>query len=236
MDTRIEWIGPKALISLIQEHRSEWVELHPEVWLLPALREGLINARARRARIERARVGREELIEDWVVDPNVWEFEADRTDLDLLMNRFTSTARHTGYASVILAGISFNKAEFLEFAEICVPDQSLRDDANAVPQNLKDKGGAPADAEKWANLAAVVGAIFANSDLVPGSGPPTRAKMQKQIEHYADLIGLPLGTRNTIKGAIDLVIKLAWADHDDDGRPLVAADGTPLNPVSNPSG
>ena len=90
-----------------------------------------------------------------------------------------------------------------------------------------DKGGAPTDAVKWSNLVAVVGAIFANADLVPGGGPPKRSTLRSMIDDYAARIGLPIASRNTIDPAIDLLIRIAWAEHDN-GRPLLGADGQSL--------
>ena len=103
--------------------------------------------------------------------------------------------------------------------------------AGEVSQPGRDKGGAPTDASKWANLVAVVAAIFANRDIVDGS-PPKKAALRNIIEGYAATVGLPIASRGTIDPAIEMIIKTAWADHKD-GQPLFGADGLPLSSDNN---
>lgn len=247
MEDEVEWIRPKAVQELILAYRKEW-RAHLESYLRPALYEGLITAKAKRVRVLRTRESREEVADDWRVDPKVWKPDSNSSAFDLTSDSFTTRAIGTGFRSVKLTGLSFNKAELLEFAEIDpgalgavsreggadVSDTEVwvGDENDGSGPALKNKGGAPTDATKWCNLVAVVGAIFANQDLVDGDTPLRRSQVRKIIEDYADKVGLPIGSKGTIDPAIDLLIKIAWRDHHE-GEPLFAADGRPLNSDSN---
>lgn len=141
-----------------------------------------------------------------------------------------------GNRRVKLRGIKCDATAFRAiFGEALVPPPAgghqCEVDHQAAPafngKPASDKGGAPTDAVKWSNLVAVVGAIFANADLVPGGGPPKRSTLRGMIDDYAARIGLPIASRNTIDPAIDLLIRIAWAEHDN-GRPLLGADGQSL--------
>lgn len=101
-----------------------------------------------------------------------------------------------------------------------------------VEQTERDKGGAPTDATKWVNLVAVVASVFGNRDLIGGGDPLKRPELRKIIEDYAATVGLPIASRRTIDPAIDMIIRTAWAEHDN-GEPLIGADRLPLRNGSN---
>ena len=215
--------------------------IHPYPWdasdrLLSALRDGEVASIAERSSIFSG--GQVATHDGHGVPLWVWR-DAIKAKVD-----FSGSALEVneqgGDRRVKLRGIKCDAADFRAiFGEaLASPPTSARQrevgqtasDVGGKP--MSDKGGAPTDAVKWSNLVAVVGAIFANADLVPGGGRPKRAALRNTIEDYAARVGLSIASKGTIDPAIDLLIKIAWADHDG-GQPLMAADGQPLKIDSN---
>lgn len=242
--TNDEWLRPKALLALIKEHRIEWCG-NEDKYLRPALVEGLVKVRAKRARLNHGVNRATEFCSDWRVRRSVWVRKYGESTLDLSADTFSTTEPGTGYLSVELTGLSFSKAELLDFADInsaaILENETNRGkkhhDTESSGRSLGenghpvDRGGAPTDANKWSNLVAVVGAVLGNADFV-NNDPPKRSALRKIIVDYADKVGLPIGSKGTIDPAIDLLIKVAWAAHDGE-QPLMAADGQSLKSDSN---
>jgi hypothetical protein len=241
--TNDEWLRPKALLALISEYRPEWCGKEDK-YLRPALVAGIVQVRAKHARLNHGVHRKEDIFTDWQVDPKIWTDRNGGNALDFYAETFTTRASGIGCFSVDLTVLSFNKTQFLDFAGIDVAAvsenemnvisdlQTVGNDGSRVEESHSvDRGGAPTDATKWRNLVAVVGAVLGNADLI-GNDPPKRAALRKIILDDAAKVGLTLGSDGTINPAIDLLIKVAWANHDGQ-EPLTAADGRPLRSDSN---
>jgi hypothetical protein len=224
MSDEIEWIkAPKAHALLIG------AGVHPaEFKIRQALRLGKVKARAIEAVIERRTAGHwtpKEVKDDWIVPKEVWKGSGDDGAFDLNNDYFSNRSYETGYRSVRLTGLSFDKAEIIEYFDIeeaPVPRSPpvVFDDAT------KDKGGAALDSEKWANFAAIAVVLQHHAGLVHKG--MKKAQVYSQIADYASSLDLAIPSDTGVSKAFDKMKQLSGLKHSADGQPMFDDHGQPI--------
>lgn len=191
MTDEVEWIkARKAHHLLIQ------AGLHPaEFHIRQALRLGKVQSRALHAEIKpRGRHGSPTTeFEDWDVPQEVWKGSGDTSAFSLDGDFFSNGDYAVRLGSVKLTGLSFNKAEIVEYFDI---EQGPSANAGQPAESVEGEGGGESrtsggratDSAKWNNaLAALIVYAQSGGGVLPGAQPG--AILKKALD-YASSLGM----------------------------------------------
>ena len=155
MSEKEQWIRSAKAKSLLVEAGK-----HPAAFQLrQALLIGQVHGRAVRAEItKRRRYGGKDTFDNWDVPPEVWKGTAENSYLDLDTDTYSTGDFGVRIGSVKLWGMSFNKAELIDYFDIEESLPTLASPAativgDAAPEPRRGRG---VDTEKWGTLIAAV--------------------------------------------------------------------------------
>lgn len=219
-----QWITSRSLMQLVRTHRGELASgHHTEAKLLPKLRAGQIRAIAGNAELTlRHRHGRK-LETDWSIPSEVWVVDGNTSYFDLSSDKLVRACATGEFNKIDCSYLLFERAPVLSALEI--EDRTGEADRYETALEAKDKGGAPVDSEKWANLVALMAAYQLNRDIDTSLKPGT---LYSRLADYASEIGATIPSKTTALPAMKLVLEWCKIPHDNHGRPTADKNGKPL--------
>lgn len=166
MSDEVEWIRSTKTWALLHAAKVG----HPTVehHLRTALLMGKVHARAGMATIKlRGRDGGQRKLTDWEVPSEVWQGEFENSRFDLNSDTYNTGDYGVSLGSVKLRGMTFNKAEMIEWFEI--EDEPI---PSLAPNGDKGKGGRTPKSDEWnRTLAALIVYAQSGAGVTPGAQP-----------------------------------------------------------------
>lgn len=148
-------------MELLSEHRTGWA-VHPEAYLLPPLREGLLTARVNDAVLNKGSL-KERKAKDFEIPLEAWSDRGPNFEFDLVSDRIRASIDPLGGLRKLDGfGLSFDREQFLRLADINPSVSKQAATAQNLPMNAGRRAGAKADAKRWEQFAA---ALAVTSDL-----------------------------------------------------------------------
>ena len=161
-------------------------------FLQERLAKGLIAGRSRHAQLKAgglaaARRGFHDVIQrvDWEVPATVWSGDVTNSRLDLTADKFTTRASKTGYSSVEMIGLSFDRSDVaMALPELFGNERSSSHPVTISPRAPKGRGGGrPPSKADWSNFAAALAVVAARDEVdVAEPGRSAASVYNKAIE------------------------------------------------------
>lgn len=185
MTDEVEWIkARKAHLLLIQ------AGLHPaEFHIRQALRLGKVQSRALHAEIKpRGRHGGPTTeFEDWDVPQEVWKGSVDTSAFSLDGDYFSNGDYAVRLGTVELTGLSFNKADIVEYFEIDEAPPAITTITEPLDDG-KNRGGRAPKSDEWnRTLAALIVYAQSGAGVAPGAQP---GEIYTAALDYASSLGM----------------------------------------------
>ena len=222
MSDEAAWLRSRAVLELSWSRQARGINFPSRLRI--GLRNGLITGRARIAELtNRGHTRAVTREEHWIAPKDVWLGSIDNSRLDLDGDYYTTGAIGTGYSRIALSGLSFNKAELLEFIDLGEevneePSDQEHQNAGQNAIELTSNAGARPKAEDWSKFAAALVAIHEQQSI--RLDEPESQVWERVKQHLFDR-GHPCLGIDTVRPALRRA--KAWTN----GQPFVDDTGRP---------
>lgn len=218
-----EWLRSRAVLELGWSRQARSVNFPAR--LRNGLQNGFITGRARVAELTSIEPFRKTTHkENWTVPKEAWLGSNDNSVLNLAADEYTTRDRGTGYSRIGLSGLSFNKAELIEFVDLkkelheAPVDQQDPQSTLRTSTESPSNAGARPKADDWSKFAAALVAIHEERSI---SLDETESEVWNRVKQHLYDRGHACLSIDTVRPALRRA--KAWAN----GKPFVDDTDTP---------